>query len=551
MNTPHPSDPPVARPNRPFPWVTLRRVSLGIGTVLLGVATFYGIENLTGWRRWSVERAAVARNHTPLELAEIIPPAVPDDQNLARTEPFPGLFSRNRGPDGHVSDIDPVAQTWCSLYSVNGLSSRRPSLGHWADTDEHAHERTLPLAEWQNFFREPPRLSMKNVVEARRRLGLPVPSKDSEGASAPAYPVPAVAGPPHEDVLRALTVFDAQMAVVTEGTRLPHANFPIAYEDGPAALLPHLAKVKELTMVFTLRAVARLESGDPEGAFDDLTVALALAESPKEEPLLISQLVRYACLQIALQSLWEGQVHHRWSEPQLRMIQDRLAAIDMNPGLRRALADERIMMTGITRTILGSARGRREMASMLDLMAPNSGNFQDPSNFHELYLFWAPRGWLHASTAEISRAIRVLETTAPKDVLALAPNWPPQPPQGPLRYQYYRAYLRPEGDKALIKFVLKSHRAQAQARLAQTACALERHRLAEGHYPDRLEALVPRWLAAPPVDPIDLQPLRYTRVGDDRFLLWSVAENGKDDAGSMVPDSNLPLRSPDWAWTWP
>ncbi len=551
MNTPSPSTTGQSRPRRWFTWAALRRLCLGFALVVVGIGLFYGIENWRGWRAWSAERAAVAKNNTPLELSEIVPPPVPNDQNLANTEPFVGIFAMKRGADGHVSHIDQVAQDWCSLYSVNGLNRRRPGIGNWSGPTADARERFIPLAEWRDFFREPAKLNMKNVVEARRRLGLPIPEKNSDEASAPAYPLPALPGSPAEDVAQALKVFDAQMAVVTEGTRRPYSIFPIAYEDGPATLLPHLAKIKELTTVFTLRAVARLESGQPDGALDDFRAALVLAESAKDEPLMISQLVRYACLQIALQTLWEGQVRHLWSDSQLQEFQDRLGAIDMLPGMRRALAGERIMMSGITRTIVASAQGRREMAGMLDSISSSTGGGAKDAYFIPSYLSWAPRGWFYASTAEISRAIRALEMTTPMDLLSLASAWPPSPPPNSLRYLYYRAYLRPYGDKAMVQFVLKAHRAQAQARLAQTACALERHRIAEGDYPDRLDALVPRWLPTVPADPIDQQPLRYARVDDDQFRLWSVAENGIDEDGSVTPAPELRLRSPDWAWTWP
>jgi hypothetical protein len=62
---------------------------------------------------------------------------------------------------------------------------------------------------------------------------------------------------------------------------------------------------------------------------------------------------------------------------------------------------------------------------------------------------------------------------------------------------------------------------------------------------------VPRWLDALPADPIDEQPLRYARVDDDRFRLWSLGGNAKDDGGNLAQATEVPLRSLDWVWTWP
>jgi hypothetical protein len=64
------------------------------------------------------------------------------------------------------------------------------------------------------------------------------------------------------------------------------------------------------------------------------------------------------------------------------------------------------------------------------------------------------------------------------------------------------------------------------------ACALERHRLAKGALPDKLDALIPEFLARVPSDIISGEPLRYRRDAD-RFTLWSVGWNQTDDAGTV------------------
>jgi hypothetical protein len=74
------------------------------------------------------------------------------------------------------------------------------------------------------------------------------------------------------------------------------------------------------------------------------------------------------------------------------------------------------------------------------------------------------------------------------------------------------------------------------------ACALERHRLAQGQYPGELAALVPQFMAKVPHDIITGQPLHYRRTDDGRFVLYSVGGDEKDDNGR----ANL-----DWVWTYP
>ncbi len=70
--------------------------------------------------------------------------------------------------------------------------------------------------------------------------------------------------------------------------------------------------------------------------------------------------------------------------------------------------------------------------------------------------------------------------------------------------------------------------------------AIERSRVQSGAYPNTLDELVPRWIAAVPVDPWSGKPPLYTRV-DHRvdphgraFILYFVGPGGLDDGGSGI-----------------
>ena len=76
--------------------------------------------------------------------------------------------------------------------------------------------------------------------------------------------------------------------------------------------------------------------------------------------------------------------------------------------------------------------------------------------------------------------------------------------------------------------------AQGSTDLAITACALERHRLASGQFPESLADLAPRFLKQVPHDVITGQSLRYERTADGQFLLYSVGWNEGDDSGELV-----------------
>jgi hypothetical protein len=70
----------------------------------------------------------------------------------------------------------------------------------------------------------------------------------------------------------------------------------------------------------------------------------------------------------------------------------------------------------------------------------------------------------------------------------------------------------------------------AGLRLARTALALERYRLAQGALPDSLDQLVPQYADAIPADPFDGQPIRY-KLLDKGYAVYSVGWNESDDGG--------------------
>jgi len=76
---------------------------------------------------------------------------------------------------------------------------------------------------------------------------------------------------------------------------------------------------------------------------------------------------------------------------------------------------------------------------------------------------------------------------------------------------------------------------EMERRLAVTAIGLKRYKLKTGHWPQKLDALVPDYLAAVPRDCMSGELLRYHLNADGTFTLYSVGEDGKDDNGDATP----------------
>ncbi|MDQ1255949.1 MAG: hypothetical protein QG656_544, partial [Candidatus Hydrogenedentes bacterium] len=73
--------------------------------------------------------------------------------------------------------------------------------------------------------------------------------------------------------------------------------------------------------------------------------------------------------------------------------------------------------------------------------------------------------------------------------------------------------------------------------------ALELHRLAQGHYPETLDALAPQFLSEVPADPFSEKPFVYKLVEND-YLLYSAGANCLDDGGGLKNNDDLVIYAP-------
>ncbi len=84
------------------------------------------------------------------------------------------------------------------------------------------------------------------------------------------------------------------------------------------------------------------------------------------------------------------------------------------------------------------------------------------------------------------------------------------------------------------------------------ACALERYRLANGKYPETLDALVPQFTDALPLDVCDGQQMKYRLLPDGQLLLYGAGWNEKDDEGAVIMNKDESGTDPDKGdWVWP
>jgi hypothetical protein len=91
---------------------------------------------------------------------------------------------------------------------------------------------------------------------------------------------------------------------------------------------------------------------------------------------------------------------------------------------------------------------------------------------------------------------------------------------------------------------------QTWANQALIACALERYRLAQGHFPESLDALALQFIEGIPRDLLNGRPLKYRRTEAGQFLPYSVGWNETDVGGiaDSVEAGPVNLAKGDWVW---
>jgi len=292
-----------------------------------------------------------------------------------------------------------------------------------------------------------------------------------------------------------------------------------------------------------LRALAELATGQTDAAFEDVNASLRLAGSFKDEPLLISFLVRVAMVDMAIQPVWEGLAAHRWNESELVALQTAFESINQVRGFAQALEGERI----------GAYRALRELIDRPAEGARVIGAVSEESSAYGGFRM-LPSGWLYQNQFAVDRfytekllpAMDVERRRVDVRRLMQADQLLESTPATP-RNLLCKLLL-----PAVMRTAQKAALSQTGVDQVVIACALKRYRLAHGQMPEKLDALVPPYIAKLPHDVIDGQPLRYRRVSDNEFVLYSIGWNERDDGGQIVwatgPTPRQDLDKGDWVW---
>jgi hypothetical protein len=475
------------------------------------VVLIYAVENWRGARRFAESKHRLEQRGANLDWKSFAPASVPDEQNAAMHPFLRPLcqYEEIRTPHpkgGWNRDI-----RWLDTNGLRRVENvRLPYVYFYEETNCAPF---TDIVRWQSCFR-----------------------RDTN------FPSLAQPGVPAEDVLLALSKFEVELGELHEALSRPSFRFPLRFDARPAEMpLRHPASLKNLARLLKVRVVACLAIGEGEQALADLQDIFKLAEGLKEDPVKYSYLVRVAIVRIGCSAIAEGLARRTWSEGQLARVQSILAKQDLLAGLEFVMKGETAGMLQTLDTV------RADGGFVTYQCGLGGGGRQFVS------LGWAPRGWFEQNKAVAAEhmyqhAMPALGVPAHR-VYKAASNGALIHGKsiGPTPYSLLAAMiLLPHSDNALRRAAY----AQTVSDQALIACALERHRLCTGRFPESLCALSPVHLSATPHDVMTGLPFGYLLCPDGGFLLWSAGWNEQDEGGLVkrTPQGELLVEEGDWVW---
>ena len=505
-----------------FRWRTLRHLLVLMVSLITLTALVLTIERWRGRKAWAKFTKEMEQKGESLDLKNFIPKKPEDSENLASLPILQSLFlhanqAQNSRSPGTSSPVSTNYST-ATLQNIN-LQERMPKSTNRVDQSSPLKGIRTSFEQWKTFY-----VGNTNYPQAP--------------AGADAATVMRAASSKYAPVLQE----------IRGAINRPYCVFPLRYEDTVDTLLPHLSVVKSITSLANFSALTQMAAQNPEGAFDETMLTLKIAQCLKSEPTLISQLVRIATLSLAANTAWEGLSRRLWNETQIKAIQEMVATIDQLTDYGQTVRSERAFSNLIIEGMIGGDNklvgmltgGQGKVLSKLNLEGMMRQNQLLINRLHQDY-----------SLALIDATQRRAYPEKANHFEDVVKNMPRTP------YNILAKMLFPALDKTAAKMA----RSQSTLDCLVVSCAIERYRLANGHYPDALSSLVPKWISAVPNDVIDGQPLRYQKSAGGGYILYSIGWDQIDDNGSPVgykslkgDTSHTRLKAAelgDWTWMVP
>lgn len=309
--------------------------------------------------------------------------------------------------------------------------------------------------------------------------------------------------------------------------------------------VPNFVAFRSAGQWLVAEAESNLRQNRLAEALDDLEAIIGLSERYRDEPLLVSQMIRVAVANLGLSTTWDALQSTQLNEPQLATLQQAWERVDLLDAIERGFTGERAVGEQYWESSRTTGSQAKQMMRTIRRGSSDGifkGLFEDfivvPTynvtsiNDDELFYLKSMQ-----ATLESIRAIRqnqpwsrarliVDKQTATISQIAGTPQ----------KFRYLRCMVALPNYSRCTQTAL---RAETERQMTVIAIAIRRHQLSHAQTAPSLDSLVPEFLKAVPIDHMSGLPFHYKPSAGNDFLLYSVGEDGNDDGGDATPGKGL------------
>jgi hypothetical protein len=314
-----------------------------------------------------------------------------------------------------------------------------------------------------------------------------------------------------EAIAEYLATNEVSCHLLHEATAKSQCRYPINLTDATRDndWLKQFQGARQGTKLLCLEAILNAQNGRSQEVVDSVMSAIRLADSLKDEPLLLPQLGRLACLEMTVGSLELAVNTTPLSGAQLRDLSGALTEAESPQSLLRGFVG---ILCEENQYTLGN-KSLETTSADASLPALFAYQYLGLRQLDRSACFGVIGSYIRACQhpfpmrLQLAHDTRIRAAHVSKSLLLAASLGP-----------------------GLELCVTHEAHCVASLRTARTALAVQAYRATNSSLPDKLENLVPAHLAAVPADPFQGQPLRYKKLATG-YVVYSVGEDGKDDGG--------------------
>jgi len=296
--------------------------------------------------------------------------------------------------------------------------------------------------------------------------------------------------------------------LLEKASEKPYMNFKLNYDEGPALLMPHLPKMRNIARLLRVKAEMEILSGEREKAWDTILIGIKTTLLLKNEPLIISQLVYFACGSIYFDFMSYNLPRYGIGPEQAMKIMDGTSPerTEYLKSIALSIDMERICLGGwvFERLLLRKIRAE-EFARMVD----------DSGKMNIGLYFLAKSPYVPFAKKDYTEYLKIMEffrAQFNQPYFKLAPEQLDDVKMLTALPQY--CILTRMLCPALGKVRMKTAEMETRSQETRLRLALEIYKNQNGSYPEKLEALSPQIFKALPTSDLTGKPFEYSREKD-------------------------------------